>query len=92
MGAGQLRAVHSDPAAVEPLNNLGLVYAAQGRMDHAIRAYQAALQSHPNVADVWFNLGLAQRDAGQTQEAFQSLQRALRLDPGIRHRLGDGGQ
>jgi tetratricopeptide (TPR) repeat protein len=61
-------------------------------MDHAIRAYQAALQSHPNVADVWFNLGLAQRDAGQTQEAFQRLQRALRLDPGIRHRLGDGGQ
>jgi tetratricopeptide (TPR) repeat protein len=77
---------------VEPLNNLGLVYAAQGLWDQALRTYQAALQSHPDVAEVWFNLGLAQRDAGSTQEAFQSLQRALQLDPGIPQRLGPAGR
>jgi Flp pilus assembly protein TadD len=71
------RALTEDmPELPEPYNNLGVLYAAQGRYEDARRVLETAVLAHPGYALAHENLGdIYARLAGQ------SYQRAGKLDP-----------
>lgn len=51
-----------------------------GKLEEAIRAYQAILVSHPDRADVRSNLGAAYSRLGRYEEAIEQYKKALALD------------
>lgn len=51
-----LRAIQLWPDYAEAYNNIGLVFAEQGRLDDAITACRYAIQIKPDIADAWINL------------------------------------
>src|SRR4051812_19746287 len=51
-----------------------------GKLEEAIRAYQAILVSHPNRADVRSNLGAAYSRLGRYEDAIEQYKQALALD------------
>jgi Flp pilus assembly protein TadD len=64
------------PELPEPYNNLGVLYAAQGRYADARRVLETAILAHPGYALAHENLGdIYARMAGQSYE------RARKLDP-----------
>jgi tetratricopeptide (TPR) repeat protein len=66
----------------EPMhNNLGNVYAQQGRLEEAITEFQEAVTLNPNGAGVRDNLGAALARQGRLDEAIEQLHEAIRLDP-----------
>jgi Flp pilus assembly protein TadD len=64
------------PELPEPYNNLGVLYAAQGRYDDARRVLETAVLAHPCYALAHENLGDI-----YAQLAAQAYQRAGKLDP-----------
>ena len=58
-----------------------MVYTQQGRLDEAIREYQAALRINPDDADAYFSLGAIYTQQGRTDEAIREYQAALRVNP-----------
>jgi len=61
--------------------NRGVTYHNEGRLDEAIREYQAALRVNPNYAETHYNLGLAYRQQGRLDEAIHEYEAALRINP-----------
>lgn len=53
-----------------------------GKIEEAIRAYQAILSSHPDRADVRSNLGAAYSRLGRYEDAISQYQKALAIDGG----------
>lgn len=51
-----------------------------GKLEEAIRAYQAILTAHPNRADVRSNLGAAYSRLGRYEDAIEQYKKALALD------------
>jgi tetratricopeptide (TPR) repeat protein len=51
-----------------------------GKLEEAIRAYQAILASHPNRADVRSNLGAAYSRLGRYEDAIGEYKKALAID------------
>jgi Flp pilus assembly protein TadD len=71
------RALNEDmPELPEPYNNLGVLYASQGRFEDARRVLETAVLAHPGYALAHENLGDI-----YAQMAAQSYQRASKLDP-----------
>jgi len=64
------------PELPEPYNNLGVLYASQGRYEDARRVLETAVLAHPGYALAHENLGDI-----YAQMAAQSYQRASKLDP-----------
>jgi tetratricopeptide (TPR) repeat protein len=51
-----------------------------GKLEEAVRAYQAILAAHPNRADVRSNLGAAYSRLGRYEDAIAQYRQALALD------------
>jgi tetratricopeptide (TPR) repeat protein len=62
-------------------NNLGSVWWRSGRVDDAIREYEAALKITPESPVARNNLGSAFLKQGKVAEAIQEFQRVLSRDP-----------
>jgi len=58
-------------------NNLGLVYAEQGRYEEAINEYRQALEKDRNFVMAYNNLGLAFAGRGQLDAAIDEFRKAL---------------
>jgi tetratricopeptide (TPR) repeat protein len=67
------------PELPEPYNNLAVLYAADGQLDNARRALEAALIAAPNYGTAYENLGDL-----HLQMAADAYQRAVKLEPGNR--------
>jgi len=67
------------PANAELHDLLGLVLAAQGRMEDASAAFRRAIVCAPSFADPYNNFGLAERELGRSRPA--PLRRAATLRP-----------
>jgi protein O-GlcNAc transferase len=70
-------------------NDLGNVFAAQGRPDEAMRSYIAALALQPDYADALCNLGRVFRERNQPDEAEKCYRRALAAAPGLAAACGE---
>jgi protein O-mannosyl-transferase len=69
------------PRAAVAHNDLGLIFAAQGRRDEAIREYEAALQAEPRYALALNNLGLELAARGDLDGAISRYTQALQVNP-----------
>ena len=93
--ADQIR-LWEDVAKKSPSNargryNLGLSLARQGRLDEAMKEFQATLNLDPREAKAHLNLGLIYDRQGRPEGALQELQVALELEPNnakIHYNLG----
>ena len=72
-------------STLDTVNNLGLLYADQGKLDEAEKMYQRALQGyekalgaeHTSTLNTVNNLGLLYKDQGKLDEAEKMYERAL---------------
>ena len=83
---GEAAGICSDVLAIDPehpsaLALLGIVYAHQGRVDHAIEMLERAVTYHAGVAAWHANLCSLYRLANRTQDALSAGQEAVRLAP-----------
>lgn len=66
---------------VDSHNNLGAILLQSGRVEEAMKHFQAAVTKGPQNVAGYANLGLAQNMAGQPAAAVKSYENALRLQP-----------
>src|SRR5437667_1564472 len=69
-----------DPARVEALSSLGIVYARLGEFDEAIAAYKQGLALDPWNPQLNMNMGLACLKSGRYEEAARSFSRTLLVE------------
>ncbi|MFQ5900081.1 MAG: tetratricopeptide repeat protein [Thermodesulfobacteriota bacterium] len=62
-------------------NNLGTVYAEQGRLDDAVREYQITLRLDPNYVKAHYNLGVTYAKQGKLNDAIKEYQVTLDVEP-----------
>jgi len=55
----------------------------QGKMDAALRHFEAAVQLAPHIASVLFNFASALYERGQIDAAMQRFHEAIRLNPDL---------
>ena len=67
---------------VEQLNDLGVLYEGEGRLDRAAWAYQQAIWRNPRFAPAYVNLGNVLRKQGRAEEALSRYRQARQADPG----------
>ena len=60
-------------------HNLGRVLGAQGRLDKAVEAFQAALNVNPESAEAHESLALAFSQMGEKDKARKHYKEAVRL-------------
>jgi Tfp pilus assembly protein PilF len=72
------RMVASLPA--EQLNDMGVLYEREGRLDRAAWAYQQAIWRNPRFALAYVNLGNVLRQQGQTEDALFRYRQAMSAD------------
>jgi tetratricopeptide (TPR) repeat protein len=73
-------ALRLKPDAVEVLNGLGLVLAADGKTSEAIQQFEKALALRPRFVEARVNLGQVLAGAGRLDEARRHYQTALAQD------------
>jgi len=76
------RAVDQGGRVFEANLVLGDLYAASGRADEALEAYQLAARSASENAEGYLRLGLAYIERGRLDEAVDALQKSINLRPG----------
>ncbi len=64
----------------------------QGRIEEAIREYQAALRINPDYAEAHHDLGVAYGQQGRIEEAIHEYQAALRINPKLCRRALQPGR
>jgi tetratricopeptide (TPR) repeat protein/tRNA A-37 threonylcarbamoyl transferase component Bud32 len=74
-------AVDVTPAELEYLTLRGMIHARDGRLDKAIREFQAVLRINPDDAEAHCYLGVAHAQQGQLDEAIREFHAALRINP-----------
>ena len=62
-------------------NNLGNMYADQGKQEEAIAAYKKAIELDPNYAYPYNGLGIVYADQGKQEAAIAAYKKAIELDP-----------
>jgi protein O-mannosyl-transferase len=72
-----------NPEAWLAHSNLGVLLAAQGRVDEAIGHYQESLRVNPRYADTHYCLGNALSKLGRKAEAIEAYRRSLELRPSL---------
>jgi len=65
----------------EQLNDMGVLYEREGRLDKAEWAYQHAIWRDPRFAPAYVNLGNVLRNQGKSEEALFRYRQALNADP-----------
>lgn len=75
-----LKANSGNPAAY---NNLGLIYAKQGKIDSAINEFKAALKIDPDHAEVRYNLGRCYAEKGDIDAAIREYAHAVKANPDL---------
>ena len=80
------RAIDLDPSYAEPLTNLGVTLAQQGRWEDAIAAYRKAilLPIYPTPEVAYANLGWALLESGKPRESIPEFEAALQLNPELK--------
>jgi tetratricopeptide (TPR) repeat protein len=94
VGAAQEKCLHvlgahqHHPGA---LDVLGKILSSQGRIEEAVRVFNALTLMQPTVAAHWQNLGTVLRSARRPEQSLAAFERALRLGPptaGLLYNLG----
>jgi tetratricopeptide (TPR) repeat protein len=67
------------------LNNLGVLYQLNGRVESAVGMFRASVRMSPDVIQYRFNLGMSLYQIGNLQRAAHELEAALALDPAFPH-------
>ncbi len=70
-----------NPACWMARCNLGVSFAARGKVDDAIEQYQLALQLEPDAVEIHYNMANELAALGKVDEAISHLERALELEP-----------
>lgn len=65
----------------EQLNDLGVLYEREGRLEEAEWAYQRAVWRDPRFAPAYVNLGNVLRQRGRTEQALSRYRQAMSADP-----------
>ena len=69
------------PKNASACNQLGLVYAGEGRLDLAIQYYDKAIELNPSGTDAYNNRGNAYRARGQAGLSIKDFSKAVELNP-----------
>lgn len=75
------QALTLDPTNPILHNNLGEIWRAQGRWEHALHCYQHALTLQPHFSEAHYNLANILKAQGHLTEASQHYQQAIHLKP-----------
>lgn len=72
-----------NPYSVRILNNLGMLYSSQGKLDQATQLYLRAINSPSGniFAQPHYNLGNVYRDQKEWDKAVEEYQKAVSVDP-----------
>ena len=65
-----------------PWIHLGKIFEKQRRNEHAIEAYQKAIEIDPKNAHIWNEMGNAFINSGRNEEAINAFNKAIELDRG----------
>ncbi|MHB8483199.1 MAG: tetratricopeptide repeat protein [Nitrospiria bacterium] len=60
---------------------LGTLFSDEGKVDQAIKEYEAALEANPKNTDALYYLARAKDQIGKYDEAIQVFEKALQIDP-----------
>ncbi|GER41876.1 tetratricopeptide repeat protein [Striga asiatica] len=80
-----MMALSIKPNFSQSLNNLGVVYTVQGKMDAAASMIEKAIAANPTYAEAYNNLGVLYRDAGNISLAVEAYEQCLKIDPDSRN-------
>ncbi|RXH76344.1 hypothetical protein DVH24_019232 [Malus domestica] len=80
-----MMALSIKPNFSQSLNNLGVVYTVQGKMDAAANMIDKAIVANPTYAEAYNNLGVLYRDAGNITLAIGAYEECLKIDPDSRN-------
>jgi len=69
------------PDSSDTYNNMGNLYAVEGRYDEAIEAYEKAIEISPRSYKAYANLGNTLRVAGQKEKALAMLKKSIEIQP-----------
>lgn len=72
-----LEVAKNDPANLEALRRLGLLFLMQGRALEAVHLLEVAVRADPEPAEPWLFLGNAYREAGRLEEAVAAWEQYL---------------
>ena len=75
-----LDALAKNPECWMAHNNLGNVYARQGRLEDGVVHYQAALRIEPRLDEPYYSMTVALALLSRTEEAAESFRAALRVN------------
>ncbi|KAL1817546.1 hypothetical protein ACET3Z_020120 [Daucus carota] len=67
------------------LNNLGVVFTVQGKMDAAACMIEKAIVANPTYAEAYNNLGVLYGDAGDITLSIESYEQCLKIDADSRN-------
>ena len=70
------------PGDERPLNNIGAILAAEGKVDEAFSKIMAALRLNPDSPSSNHNAGQVLLDRGKAREAIPLFRRAIAVSPG----------
>ena len=70
-----------EPNALKWHYDQGVRFAAEGKADEAMRAYEAALAIQPDYAPALFNMGSLLEFKGRPDEAMRHYEASLKIDP-----------
>lgn len=73
--------LNKNPDSWMACNNLGQIYAVQGKSDDAISYFRRSLEIAPGRAWTHYNLALALKESGRIDESIDQFQKTLRIDP-----------
>lgn len=76
-----LEAVQTDPQLAEAHYNLGVAFAAQGRLDRAIAAFKEALEHNPRLYEAHFSLGRCYQRLDDAGRAYIHYDQACAARP-----------
>ncbi len=94
-----LEALKMDSRLPGANHNLGVIYQVEGKVDDAMRAFEAELQVQPNNALTHRQMGWLWCEKGRYDKSLQAFTRAIDLDPnddeayhGLGHSFGKQGR
>ena len=82
-------ALSVDPDNAMANDSMGVILAARGKTDEAIRYYDRALQAQPDYPNAHNNLGVILAGQGKTDEAIRHFKLGLKDDAEIQFDLGE---